>query len=264
MARRKVTRPATHRSAEEGLEPPARYDSDGFRLRGTEVTRLEGFSDAMFAFALTLLVVSLEVPHTFAELKDTLSGFLGFALCFLWLVSLWFQHRTFFQRYGLDDQATIVWNMVLLFLVMFFVYPLKYLVTLLMGMMFGVGAAHLREEWSHPGAGHDMVILLVVYGLGYIAVHATLLMLHLHALSKREELELDPAEVLMTHESVWVFWIYIGVAAISVAIAWIGGEKWVAIAGWFYMAIGPARAIPGPIFRRKIEAMRASLALPQR
>ena len=32
-----------------------------------EITRLEGSSDAVFGFALTLLVVSLEVPRTYAE-----------------------------------------------------------------------------------------------------------------------------------------------------------------------------------------------------
>jgi len=253
MARRDHPSPPRASPQAGSSEPHARFDGDGFRLRGTEVTRLEGFSDAMFAFALTLLVVSLEVPHTFAQLKLTLSGFLGFALCFLWLVSLWYQHRTFFRRYGLDDQATIAWNMVLLFLVMFFVYPLKFLVSLMMALMFGIGAERFQADSS--GSANDGPLLLIVYGLGYLAVHLSLLMMHRHALAKREELELNPVEVLLTHESIWAFWIQIGVAAISILIAWIGGPRWVPIAGWSYLAIGPARGIHGGVFARKIRAL---------
>jgi uncharacterized membrane protein len=258
MARRDEQRPPHAGPRADGSEPRARFDDDGFRLRGTEVTRLEGFSDAMFAFALTLLVVSLEVPRTFAELKQTLSGFLGFALCFLWLVTLWYQHRTFFRRYGLDDQATIAWNMVLLFLVMFFVYPLKFLVSLMMALMFGIGAERFQAEAR--GGANDGSLLLIVYGLGYLAVHVSLLMMHRHALAKRDELELTPVEVLMTHESIWVHWIQIGVAATSALIAWIGGPQWVPIAGWFYLAIGPARFAHGHVFGRKIRELRQSLS----
>ena len=42
-------------------------------LRGREVTRLEALSDAVFGFAATLLVVSLEVPQTFPELVKSLA-----------------------------------------------------------------------------------------------------------------------------------------------------------------------------------------------
>jgi uncharacterized membrane protein len=39
-------------------------------LRGREMSRIEGLSDAVFRFEITLLVVSLEVPNTFDELLD--------------------------------------------------------------------------------------------------------------------------------------------------------------------------------------------------
>lgn len=45
-----------------------------FRWRGGEVSRIEGFSDAVFAFSVTLLVVSLEVPKTFNDLMMTMLG----------------------------------------------------------------------------------------------------------------------------------------------------------------------------------------------
>ena len=45
--------------------PPRRGARQHFRWRGNEVSRVEGFTDAVFAFAVTLLVVALEVPQTF-------------------------------------------------------------------------------------------------------------------------------------------------------------------------------------------------------
>ena len=42
--------------------------------------RIEGFADAVFGFALTLLVVSLEVPNNFDELLSTMQGFFAFAI----------------------------------------------------------------------------------------------------------------------------------------------------------------------------------------
>jgi uncharacterized membrane protein len=61
-----------------------------FRWRGGDVHRIEGFTDAVFAFALTLLVVSLEVPKTFNDLLIAIKGFAAFAICFALLALVWY------------------------------------------------------------------------------------------------------------------------------------------------------------------------------
>ena len=83
------------------------------------ISRLEAFSDAVFAFALTLLVVALEVPKSYDELMELVGGFLSFACCFSVLVWVWYEHNLFFRRYGLQDPYTVFLNGGLLFVVLF-------------------------------------------------------------------------------------------------------------------------------------------------
>ena len=102
-----------------------------FRWRSGEITRLEAFCDVVFGFALTLLVVSLEVPRNYAELMAAMRGFVPFAVCFAQLVMIWRAHYIFSRRYGLEDRYIVFLNVVLLFVVLFYVYPLKFVFTML-------------------------------------------------------------------------------------------------------------------------------------
>src|SRR5436309_3535268 len=99
-----------------------------FRWRSREVSRLEGLSDAIFGFAVTLLIVALEVPKTSDELFVTMRGFASFAITFAILYLFWYRQFVFFRRYGLEDGATVALNGALLFVVLFFVFPLKFLI----------------------------------------------------------------------------------------------------------------------------------------
>ena len=171
-----------------------------FRRRGQEVTRIEAFSDVVFGFALTLLVVSLEVPHTFTELLADMRGFLPFAVCFGIFAQVWWLHHNFFRRYGLDDGITATLNFVLLFVMLFYTYPLKFVFTGLFNQLTHRefhGAA--GEAWLEPGQGSTMMI---VYGLGYATVFVVFVLLHWHALRKRDELELNEFEVFDTYTSI--------------------------------------------------------------
>jgi uncharacterized membrane protein len=72
-----------------------------FQIRVHEVKRIETFSDAVFAFSITLLIVSLEVPKKFEELMVTMRGFFAFGISFLLLLFICHEQNIFFRRYGM-------------------------------------------------------------------------------------------------------------------------------------------------------------------
>ncbi len=80
--------------------------SSKFRMRGLEVSRIEALSDAVFGFAITLLIVSLEVPRTFDALMEMMRGFIAFAICFAMLILVWYQYRTYAVERRINNLQT--------------------------------------------------------------------------------------------------------------------------------------------------------------
>lgn len=214
-----------------------------FRWRGGEITRLEAFCDVVFGFAITLLVVSLEVPHTYAELMAALREFLPFAACFAQLILIWRAHYRFSRRYGLQDDYTAFLNMVLIFLVLFYVYPLKFVFTLLFHSLMGAAGASL--DW-HQGS-----VLMRVYAVGFASVFFLFVLMYWHAYRLRRELELNAVEVLETRSEIQQNGLLtlIGVGSFLVALRW---PEW---AGWVYALIGPSLWIHGSIFGKRIRLL---------
>ena len=209
----------------------------GFHWRGAEVTRLEGFTDAVFAFSVTLLVVSLEVPKTFPELFVAMHGFLAFGVCFALLANVWYQHYRFFRRYALENPWVVFLNCVLLFFVLFYVYPLKFLFT----AMFD------RSEFS----ASDARALFTIWSLGYAAVFAVFTLLYLHAWRVRAELELTPLEAIRTQVSLMDQFAMVFIALLATVLARTVPDRYVGIAGYIYFIVPLYFAIAHSIAGRR-------------
>ena len=217
-----------------------------FRHRAREVSRIEAFSDIVFGFALTLIVISLEVPETYEELMHDMRGFLGFAICFAVLMWVWWTHYTFFRRYGMHDGYTIVLNTMLLFLVLFYVYPLKFLFSLVTGAI--------------KSGGIDTSTLFVIYGLGFAGIFALFFLLHLHALREREELELNDVELYDTRSAMILYGAYVIIGLTSALIAVAAPPRMVGWAGWTYFLLGPVSGFIGARRGSKRRAVEESMA----
>jgi uncharacterized membrane protein len=192
---------------------------DGFRWRSHEVSRIEGFSDAVFGFAVTLLIVSLEVPRTSTELLEMMRGFGAFVATFIILVGVWRAQFIFFRRYGLEDNTTVSLNLALLFTVLFFVYPLKFLFAMLftnLHMKAMVETAHGLVPAVLPE--HKKWIFMI-FALGYVAVFSVFVLLYRHAYKQRDRLALNEFEVFETKHSIkrMVIVIFVGIAYFAVA-----------------------------------------------
>jgi len=109
-----------------------------FRHRSEELLRIEALSDAVFAFSVSLLVALLEVPQTFSELKDIIYTAIPFFATVAIIFLLRYQQYVFFRHYALNDLRIILINLFYLAVILFYVYPLKFLFSLLLTSWIGI------------------------------------------------------------------------------------------------------------------------------
>jgi uncharacterized membrane protein len=219
--------------------------------RTHEISRLEAFSDAVFAFALTLLVVALDVPRSYAELMALMKGFPAFACCFALLVWIWHEHNLFFRRYGLQDNYTVFLNSGLLFVVLFYVYPLKFMFDSFMDML------GFHREGLVGMSLPQLARASAIYGFGFVVLFVMFTLLYRHAYNRRSELGLTDIEVFDVRMFAGHHLVSASIGLVALAVALLAPVQIAFVSPMCFALMGPAHWAFGVRAERKRRALDA-------
>jgi uncharacterized membrane protein len=218
------------------------------QVRRHQPTRLEGFVDASFAFAVTLVVISLgHVPGSVEEMLRALHGVPTFATCFFLLGRIWLTHRNWSRHYDLDDNTTVILSLALVFIVMIYVYPLRILFA---QMYMGFSGGRLTDGTISPVTTvEELRTAYTVFGLGFAAMSIVFTLLYRHALRHAGAIGLSEAERIHTRMTMmdWIEQIVFCALSIALAASLQMADRWsLALPGLVYAFAW----ITGPLTRR--------------
>ena len=205
-----------------------------FYLRGENMSRLETFVDAAFAFAITMLVISVDnIPDNYDDFVTALLQTPAFIACFFQLAMFWMGHRAWSRRYALETTGTLWTSLLLVAGVLVIVYPLR--------VMFSAGFGFLSNEHlpvPFQLSFEQIRSIFLFYGTGFGVLCALIASLFWQALKHANHLALTPLEHFSTRIDITSWLILSGTGWVSCLIALSVNGEWVVLAGWLYAGLG--------------------------
>jgi hypothetical protein len=217
----------------------------GFRLRGLDMTRLETFIDAAFAFSVTMMVIATDrVPDDITTLLAAFKNVPAFVASVAVLGIFWRGHWLWSRRYGLEDGTSIFISWALLATILVYIYPLKGV----FGSMFSL--------FSDGRLGHPLGIrtesqaraLFEIYAIGFIALSLEILLLYHRAWKLRGPLRLNEREESLTRAEISGWSVPLTVGVISLVLSMTLPYRHLNWCGWIYFSM----AILVPLHRRLV------------
>jgi uncharacterized membrane protein len=194
-------------------------------------SRVEAFSDGVFAIAITLLVLTIAQPTRYADLGHQLASrwpsFAAYVVSFAIIGIMWLNHHSLFTSFERIDRGLFYLNLLLLLTITFLPYPTGVL-----------GEALARGRGTQTAAVfYGVTMALNAYAWGALWLYGSSRRRLLHASFPEEERSL--ATLLFTI-GVVVYTLAVGVAFLS-AYAFLAVQAAIAL----YYALDPVNRRPG-------------------
>jgi hypothetical protein len=136
---------------------------------------------------------------------------------------IWHEHFVFYYRYGFRNTKVVVLNTVFLIIVMFYVYPMKFLCKLL--LLYPLAIAFNQEnmlvELSQMAKPADTAQLMIIYGMGAASIFLVLMLMYRYALKNSDLLQLNKIEEFDTRASMISNFLMAIVPLLSVILAFL-------------------------------------------
>src|SRR5438105_12759127 len=145
----------------------------GFRLRGMQMTRLETFIDAAFAFAISMLVIAAQqIPDNIQALLAAFKNVPTFVCSIAVLGIYWRGHWLWSRRYGLEDSVSILISWAMIVTILIFIYPL---IAIFGAMWLLISTGQITQPFSLPTTLSQASTIFAFCALGLIAISAEIL-----------------------------------------------------------------------------------------
>jgi len=184
-------------------------------------------------------------------LYETMKGTISFAACFAVIFNIWNDQNIFFRRYGLKDNWTVALNGMLLFVVLVYAYPLKFLFGLLFYDNTFTQNGH-SQEMIHAA---DTPVLMTIYGAGFAAIGLLFFLMYRNAVKYAGELNLSPIEIFATNSYSYGNLITVITGLTSIALAWLLPLSLSGESGFVYMTLAISYSVWYRYRKRKMKRL---------
>lgn len=160
-------------------------------MRGEEMSRIEAFVAAAFAFAVTMLIISLDsIPSSAEEFVLATKQIPAFAASFASIMSIWHAHALWCKRYGLEDITTIWLSGILIFIVLIYIYPLR---MVMQSLFYFLSDGYFPFDVDFSSYW-QVRFMFGFYAIGFLSLGVTFVLLYLHTLRLSRKLNLTEYE----------------------------------------------------------------------